>query len=64
MRRRRKEVCVELRKARKDDQLLKRRNVIAEDDCTIPLQENVRTPVSMTIEEMIEGTVFSILFIN
>ncbi|PNF22760.1 Importin subunit alpha-1, partial [Cryptotermes secundus] len=55
MRRRRKEVSVELRKARKDDQLLKRRNLNAEDDCTLRLQENAQSTVDMTIEAIIEG---------
>ncbi|XP_021920930.1 importin subunit alpha-1 isoform X2 [Zootermopsis nevadensis] len=55
MRRRRKEVSVELRKARKDDQLLKRRNLSTEDDHILPLQENSQSPASLTTEEIIEG---------
>jgi importin subunit alpha-2 len=64
MRRRRKEVSVELRKARKDDQLLKRRNLSTEDDSILPLQENSRSPTSLTIEEIIEGIVSNIVFVN
>ena len=56
MRRRRSEVSVELRKARKDDQLLKRRNLNTEDDSPLPLQENnSQSQVPMTIEEIIQG---------
>lgn len=55
MRRRRQEVSVELRKARKDDQLLKRRNLDTEDDSTLAQQEKSRSPASMTIAEIIEG---------
>jgi len=55
MRRRRQEVSVELRKARKDDQLLKRRNLDTEDDSTLAQQEKCRSPAPMTIAEIIEG---------
>jgi importin subunit alpha-2 len=63
MRRRRTEVSVELRKARKDDQLLKKRNISTEGGSIMPLQGN-QSPTSMTVEEIIEGIVSNTIFIN
>ncbi|XP_045114026.1 importin subunit alpha-1-like [Portunus trituberculatus] len=54
MRRRRQETSIELRKAKKDDQLLKRRNVTL-DDPGSPLQEQNASGPSLSLEEIING---------
>lgn len=56
MRRRRNEVNIELRKARKDDQLQKRRNISLGGEPTSPLQDSNITPMPvMNIDEIING---------
>ncbi|CAH0559501.1 unnamed protein product [Brassicogethes aeneus] len=56
MRRRRIGQTVELRKARKDDQLLKRRNISVAEEVTSPLQEsNQASPGAMSAEEILYG---------
>ncbi|XP_077977023.1 importin subunit alpha-1-like [Glandiceps talaboti] len=52
MRRRRNDVTVELRKAKKDDNLLKRRNVNIDDEVAMPLQEQKQMTSQMSIEEI------------
>lgn len=56
MRRRRIGQAVELRKAKKEDQLLKRRNIANDvEEPTSPLQENNSSPSAMSAEEILYG---------
>ncbi|KAE8739453.1 hypothetical protein FOCC_FOCC015049 [Frankliniella occidentalis] len=57
MRRRRNEVSIELRKAKKDDQLQKRRNITIDEEATSPLQDNnvqIKSPL-MSITDILKG---------
>ncbi|XP_008555196.1 importin subunit alpha [Microplitis demolitor] len=55
-RRRRNEVSIELRKARRDDQLLKRRNITIEAT-EIPKspESSVQSPILMSVDEIVSG---------
>ncbi|PBC34836.1 importin subunit alpha [Apis cerana] len=54
-RRRRSEISVELRKARKDEQLLKRRNLNVGKESQNPVSESNLSPISVSIEEIVNG---------
>ncbi|XP_044258258.1 importin subunit alpha-5 [Tribolium madens] len=56
MRRRRAGQTIELRKAKKEDQLLKRRNISLQEEASTPLQENNSVSlVTMSAEEILMG---------
>lgn len=57
MRRRRIGQAIELRKNKKEDQLLKRRNILDEEEAVNVLQENVQSP-SMAPDEILKGKKF------
>lgn len=59
MRRRRIEQTVELRKSKKTDQLLKRRNINSTEEPTSPLQECNASPITMNAEEIMHGMLSS-----
>ena len=56
MRRRRNETTVELRKSKKEDHLLKRRNLDLDDEPLSPLQEQNRAAAAnMSVEDIVAG---------
>lgn len=66
MRRRRIGQAVELRKAKKEDQLLKRRNIANDvEEPTSPLQENnSASPTTMSAEEILYGMIKTLFHIS
>lgn len=65
MRRRRVGQTIELRKAKKEEQLLKRRNVNIYDlnEPTSPVQDTVTTPPAMSAEDIILGNFPTLIFL-
>ena len=54
-RRRRSEISIELRKARKDEQLLKRRNLNIGKEPQTPAEDNNLSPLTTSIDEIVDG---------
>jgi importin subunit alpha-2 len=62
MRRRRTEVYVELRKAKQQDHLLKRRNLEVDYEPLSPLQEHIcMAAANMIIEDIVNGQFYCII---
>lgn len=60
MRRKRSDITVELRKAARNDQMFKRRNIDSLEDSdeeNVPTESgiNIMSPIKLTIDEMIQG---------
>ena len=56
------EVTVEIRKAKKEDHLLKRPNCVVDDETGSPLQEECTAADNMAIEDIVKGKSFCAAF--